>query len=79
VDEPIGEGAVEVAIELTAPPEEGAGEVSTFAWEPVDGAAAYRLVVLDAEAGRCGPGRVPIPPWPSAGFPTGRRGARARC
>ncbi|MGH2653976.1 MAG: hypothetical protein ACRDHV_06465 [Actinomycetota bacterium] len=49
VDEPIGQGAVEAAIELTAPPEEGAGEVPTFEWEPVGGAAGYRLVVLDAE------------------------------
>ncbi len=49
VDEPIGEGAVAAAVELTAPPEEGAGETPTFEWEPVDGATAYRLVVLDAE------------------------------
>jgi hypothetical protein len=37
------------AVELVAPPEEGAGEVPTFEWEPVDGAASYRLVVLDAD------------------------------
>ena len=49
VDEPIGEGTVEAAIELTAPPEEGAGETPTFEWEPVGVATAYRLVVLDAE------------------------------
>jgi hypothetical protein len=49
VDEPIGQGAVEGTVELVAPPEEGAGETPTFEWEPVEGAAAYRLVVLDAE------------------------------
>ena len=47
--EPVGGGPVEATVELTAPPEEGAGEVPTFGWEPVAGAAAYRLVVLDAE------------------------------
>jgi hypothetical protein len=40
---------VEATVELTAPPEEGAGEVPTFGWERVAGAAANRLVVLDAE------------------------------
>ena len=49
VDEPIGQGAVEATVVLVAPPEEGAGETPTFEWEPVEGAAAYRLVVLDAE------------------------------
>lgn len=34
-------------IELVAPAETGAGEVPTFEWEAVDGAARYRLVVLD--------------------------------
>jgi hypothetical protein len=47
--EQVGEGVVAAAVELTAPPEEDAGEVPTFAWESVEGAAAYRLVVLDAE------------------------------
>lgn len=47
--EPVGGGAVQAAVELTAPPEEGAGEVPTFEWEPVESAAAYRMVVLDAE------------------------------
>lgn len=47
--ERVGDGAVEATVELTAPPEEGAGEMPTFEWEPVEGSAAYRLVVLDAE------------------------------
>lgn len=34
-------------IKLTAPATTGAGEVPTFEWEVVDGAARYRLVVLD--------------------------------
>lgn len=46
--EQVGGGAVEATVELKAPPEEGAGEVPTFEWEPVDGAVAYRMVVLDA-------------------------------
>jgi hypothetical protein len=37
------------AVELVAPEEEGAGEVPTFEWEPVDGASSYRLVVIDAD------------------------------
>ena len=47
--ESVGGGAVESTVELTAPAEEGASEVPTFEWEPVEGAASYRLVVLDAE------------------------------
>jgi len=39
------------AIELTGPPIEDAGEVPTFAWTAVSGAASYRLVVLDPEGG----------------------------
>jgi hypothetical protein len=35
---------------LLAPPTEGAGEVPTFSWEPVDGAVGYRLFVLDAQS-----------------------------
>lgn len=52
------------------------GETPTFEWEPVEGAAAYSLVVLDAEG-------QPVWAWegpaPSAGFPTGPREPRARC
>jgi hypothetical protein len=40
--------AIDADIVLTAPPEEGAGEIPTFAWEPVEGAASYRLGILDA-------------------------------
>ncbi|MBU2602616.1 MAG: hypothetical protein KKA32_10705 [Actinobacteria bacterium] len=36
-------------IELTGPATSGAGEVPTFEWEAVDGAARYRLVVLDGD------------------------------
>lgn len=35
------------AIELLVPGTSGAGEVPGFEWAPVDGAARYRLVVLD--------------------------------
>jgi hypothetical protein len=37
------------AVELVGPPAEGAGEVPTFEWKPVQGAAAYHLVVKDAD------------------------------
>lgn len=37
---------VEGRVTLLAPPEQGAGEVPVFEWEPVTGAAAYRLAVL---------------------------------
>lgn len=37
--------------ELLGPPTDGAGEVPTFSWEAVPGAATYRLVVLDADRG----------------------------
>jgi len=40
---------VEATVELTAPPEEGAGEVPTFEWSGVEGAAGYRLAVLNAD------------------------------
>lgn len=35
------------ALTLIAPETTGAGEVPSFEWEAVDGAARYRLVVLD--------------------------------
>ena len=34
---------------LIAPPTEGAGEVPTFEWEPVQGAAGYRLFVVGGD------------------------------
>jgi hypothetical protein len=37
--------------ELLGPPTDGAGEVPTFSWETVAGAATYRLVVLDRDRG----------------------------
>lgn len=37
-------------VELIGPPEEGAGEVPVFEWQPVEGAATYRLWVLNAES-----------------------------
>ncbi len=37
--------------ELLGPPTDGAGEVPTFSWETVPGAATYRLVVLDGDRG----------------------------
>lgn len=37
---------VEGRITLMAPPEQGAGEIPVFEWEPVAGASAYRLAVL---------------------------------
>lgn len=50
VGEPIeAPGIEEPALVLVAPPEEGAGEVPTFEWEAVEAAAAYRLVVLNAD------------------------------
>ena len=36
-------------VTLVAPPLEGAGEVPTFEWEPVEGAATYRLAVLNGD------------------------------
>ena len=39
------------AVELLGPSTEGVGEVPTFEWSPVEGAAAYRLVVVDADGG----------------------------
>ena len=39
---------IEADVVLVAPPEESAGEVPTFSWEPVEGATRYRLGVLDA-------------------------------
>jgi len=40
---------VDDEVELKAPPESGAGKVPTFKWKRVDGAAAYRLAVLDGD------------------------------
>jgi hypothetical protein len=40
---------VEAGVELVAPPKTGAGEVPTFEWRAVEGAAAYRLAVLNAD------------------------------
>lgn len=40
---------IDADIVLAAPPEEGAGEIPTFAWERVEGAASYRLGILDAQ------------------------------
>ncbi len=37
--------------ELLGPPTDGAGEVPSFSWETVPGAATYRLVVLDGDRG----------------------------
>ncbi len=37
------------SIELTGPTVSGAGEVPTFEWQAVAGAARYRLVVLDGD------------------------------
>jgi hypothetical protein len=45
----IGAAVIESAIALTAPPQEGAGPVPTFAWEPVEGVATYRLGVVDGD------------------------------
>jgi len=38
-------------VRLLGPSTEGVGEVPTFEWSPVEGAAAYRLVVVDADGG----------------------------
>jgi hypothetical protein len=46
---PITAPGVDAAVELTAPPVTGAGEIPTFEWSPVEGASAYRLVVQDAD------------------------------
>jgi hypothetical protein len=40
---------VDGEVELTGPPETDAGKVPTFRWKRVDGAAAYRLAVLDSD------------------------------
>lgn len=39
------------AVELLGPSTEGASEVPTFEWSPVEGAAAYRLVVVGPDGG----------------------------
>jgi len=36
-------------VELVAPPPTGAGEVPTFEWRPVEGAATYQVVVQDGQ------------------------------
>jgi hypothetical protein len=38
-------------LELVGPAEERAGKIPVFEWEPVQGAAAYRLVVRNAAGG----------------------------
>ena len=39
------------AVELLGPSTEGAGEVPTFGWSPVEGAVAYRLAVVGPDGG----------------------------
>ena len=48
---PLVAPGLEVAVELTGPATEGAGEVPTFTWTSVPSASLYRLVVLDAAGG----------------------------
>jgi hypothetical protein len=51
VGSPIAAPGIGTAIELVAPPTEGAGEVPSFEWRSVQGAEFYRLVVLDPSQG----------------------------
>lgn len=51
VGSPIAAPGLDAAVELVAPPTEGAGEVPTFEWKAAQGAASYRLVVLDPDGG----------------------------
>lgn len=51
VGSPIAAPGLKASVELTGPPTEGAGEVPTFEWKAAEGAASYRLVVLDPNGG----------------------------